>query len=209
MNRIPAGVGVIVAMAAAITVVGALDRAGAGNAATAKTQPPRFETLVIPDGTYVVAVLDAGISTNTNRSGDRFSATTVGPILVGRRTVVSAGARIHGILRDVQASGRIGGRAGMTLIYQGIVDLKGTNHAILALPLRLLAASRTRGGAANAGAGEVPGATAPESDGATLGASVGTLFLPANSGDAIELAAGQRLGVWTTSPTSVGVATLH
>ena len=209
MKRIPAGVGIIVVMAAAIAVVCAGYRESAGNAATAKTQQSRFETLVIPNGTYVVALLDSRISTNTNCSGDRFSATTVGPILVGRRIVVSAGARIHGILRDVQASGLIRGRAGMTLIYQGIVDLEGTNHAILAQPLQLLAASRTRGGAANAGAGEVPGVTARESDGATLGASVGTLFLPATSGDAIELDTGQRLGVWTTSPTSVGVATLR
>lgn len=209
MKRIPVGAGIIVVLAAAIAVTCAQDRDGLTRAATAAEQQSRVETLVIPYGTCVVAALDVSISTETNRSGDRFSATTVGPIVVDGRTVIAAGARINGILRDVRAAGRIKGRARMTLICQGIVDLADRNHAIMALPLTLRAASAPRGGAGRAAAGNAPaaivGAIASEEGGAALEAGNGTILVPATETDEVELRAGQRLKVWTVSPTSVGV----
>ena len=140
MKRIPASIGILILIAVAITVGCTKDQEGVRDAAAARTpavQKPRFETLVIPDGTNVVASLDTRLSTETNHTGDPFGATTTEPIIVGGRTVVPAGARIHGVLRDVQASGRIKGRARMTLAYQGDRrlggqdprDLRTTAHA--------------------------------------------------------------------------------
>jgi len=57
-----------------------------------------------PDGTSVVASLDSRLSTETNLTGDSFVATTSEPVTVSGRTILPAGARIHGLLRDVQAS---------------------------------------------------------------------------------------------------------
>ncbi len=146
MKRFPASIGILILTAAAITVGCTKDQDGIRNAAAAQTpavQKPRFETLVIPDGTHVVASLDTRLSTETNHTGDPFAATTTEPIMVDGKTVVPAGARIHGVLRDVQASGRVSGRARMTLAYEQIVDSEGKTHAISAEPLTLQAASET------------------------------------------------------------------
>jgi hypothetical protein len=160
MKRFPAGIGILtgilVVTAMAITVGCKQSQAGGGSAAA---QKPRFETLVIPDGTNVVASLNTRLSTATNHTGDAFVATTTEPIIVGGRTVVPAGAQIHGVLRDVQASGRVQGRARMTLAYQGLVDSEGKTQAISAVPLTLQADSATRGDVEKIAAG---GVLAPE-----------------------------------------------
>lgn len=216
MKRIPASIGILVVIAAAITAGCTKDQAGvpSGTAAqTATVQKPRVETLVIPDGTQVVAALDTRLSTETNRTGDAFGATTTEPIIVGGRTVVPVGARIHGVLRDVQASGRIKGRARMTLAYDTIVDSQGKTHTISAQPLTLQAASATHGDVEKIAAGGVLGAIiggiAKGGKGAAIGAGAGagagTILMLATKGDEVELEAGQRLNVHMTSSMSIQV----
>jgi hypothetical protein len=216
MKRLPVGIGVLALIALAIAVGCTKDKDGIQNATAAQTpaaQKPRFATLVIPDGTTVVASLDTRLSTQTNHAGDAFGATTTEPIIVDGRTAVPAGARIHGVLRDVQASGRVKGRARMTLTYQGISDSEGKTHAISALPLTLQAASETRGDVEKIAAGGVLGAIVGgiagggkgAAIGAGAGAGAGTILMLATKGDEVELEAGQRLNVQMTSSTSIQV----
>lgn len=216
MKRIPASIGILVVIAAAITMSCTQNQDGTRNAAAAKNptvQKPRYETLVIPDGTNVVASLDTRLSTETSRTGDSFSATTIEPIIVSGRTAVPAGAHIHGVLQDVQASGRIKGRARMTLAYATIVDSQGKSHTLSAQPLTLQAASATRGDVEKIAAGGVlggiiggiAGGGKGAAIGAGAGASAGTVLMLATKGDDVELEAGQRLNVRMTSSTSIEV----
>ena len=210
MKRLPGGIGILILIAVAMMVGCAGDQEGTK---TAAAQKPRFVTLVIPDGANVVASLDTRLSTETNHTGDRFDATTTEPIIVGGKTVLPTGARIHGVLRDVQASGRVKGRAQMTLAYQGVVDSEGKTHAISATPLTLQAASATRGDVEKIAAGGVLGAIIGgitgggkgAAIGAGAGAGAGTVLMLATKGDEVELEAGQRLVVQMTSPTSIQV----
>ncbi|MDO9693889.1 MAG: hypothetical protein Q7W56_04110 [Candidatus Latescibacteria bacterium] len=182
-------------------------------AAAAEAQKPRFETMVIPDGASVVTMLDTRLSTGENSTGDSFVTTTTEAIVVRGVTVVPAGARIYGVLRDVQASGRTSGRAQMTLAYEKIVDAQGKTHAISALPLTLQAESATHGDVEKIAAGGVLGAIIGgisgggkgAAIGAGAGAGAGTILMLATKGDEVELAAGQRLSVTMTSPTSIQV----
>ncbi len=211
MKRTLASIGILVVIAAAITAGCTQDRESSRTEAAA--QKPRFVTLVIPDGTSVVASLDTRLSTETNHTGDPFDATTTEPILVGGKTVLPTGTRIHGVLRDVQASGRIKGRARMTLAYQGVVDAEGKSHAISATPLTLQAASATKGDVEKIAAGGVLGAIIGgitgggkgAAIGAGAGAGAGTVLMLATKGDEVELEAGQRLNVEMTSSTSIAV----
>jgi hypothetical protein len=213
MKRIPASIGILVVIAAAITVGCTQDRDNVRVAAAAEAQKPRFETIVIPDGTSVVASLDTRLSTATNHAGDSFVATTTEPIIVGGRTAVAAGARIHGALRDVQASGRTKGRARLTLTYATIVDSEGKTHSISAVPLTLQAASATRGDVEKIAAGGILGAIIGgiagggkgAAIGAGAGAGAGTVLMLATKGDEVEIEAGQRLNIQLTSSTSVQV----
>ena len=203
----------LVLIAAAFTAGCTQDRQGIRSAAAKEAQKPQFVTLVIPDGTSVVASLDTRLSTETNHTGDTFGATTTEPIMVGGKTDVPAGARIAGVLHDVQASGRTSGRARMTLAYHGITDSKGKSYAISALPLTLQAASATRGDVEKIAAGGVLGAIIGgiagggkgAAIGAGAGAGAGTVLMLATKGDEVELEAGQRLNVQMTSSTSIQV----
>jgi hypothetical protein len=216
MKQIPAGLGIIILVAAAIAVGCAKDPQGAQNAAVAQAPAvvkPTYETLVIPDGTNVVASLDRRLSTETNHAGDPFVATTTEPVVVDGKTVVPAGAQIHGVLRDVQASGRIKGRARMTLAYQGIVDSQGATHAISAQSLTLQAASATHGDVEKIAAGGVLGALIGgitgggkgAAMGAGAGAGAGTVLMLATKGADVDLGPGQRLTVRMTSSTNIPV----
>ncbi len=182
-------------------------------AAAAEAQKPRFETMVIPDGVSVVTMLDTRLSTDNNRTGDSFVTTTTEPIIVRGVTVVPAGARIYGTLRDVQASGRTKNRARMTLVYEKLVDAQGKTYAISAQPLTLQAESATHGDVEKIAAGGVLGAIIGgisgggkgAAIGAGAGAGAGTILMLATKGDEVELEAGQRLNVNLTSSTSIQV----
>lgn len=222
MKRLSAGIGIFILVAAAIMVGCTKDQAETRNMATGRdaatrrtpaTPKPHYETLVIPDGTSVAATLNTRLSTEANHTGDPFVATTTQPVIVDGRTVVPAGAQIHGMLRDVQGSGRIKGRARMTLAYQGLVDSQGTTHSISAQPLTLQAASATRGDVEKIAAGTVLGAIVGgiakggkgAAIGAGAGAGAGTVFMLATKGADVVLEPGQRLTIQMTSSTGIPV----
>jgi hypothetical protein len=162
-------------------------------ARTPEASAPSHETLIVPAGTSFIAVLQTRLSTDVNNTGDPFVATTVEPIVVDGRTVVPAGSRIDGELRDVQGSGRIKNRARMTLVFEEIADAGGKTHPMSTLPLTIQAAS---GGKKN---GAVIGAAA--------GAGAGTVLVLATKGDDVKLSQGLKLYVQMTGPTSFVVAT--
>lgn len=186
------------------------------NSTTAETEPgarakPHPETLVIATGTDVVVVLYSNLSTDTNRTGDRFEARTVHSILVDGQTVVPAGAPVRGVLRDVESSGRISGRARMTLDFGQIADGHGNYHPIEVRPLTLMAASEPRSDLETiAGAGVlgafvvgVDGGSAGAGTVAGSGAAAGTILRLATRDDEVELSEGRRLNVHFLAPISI------
>jgi hypothetical protein len=170
--------------------------------------------LTVPAGTSVIASLVTPLSTDTNKTGDPFTATTQQPIVVDGRTVIANGAQVRGVLHDVQASGRVKGRAGMTLAFLDIVDSRGRVHAISAEPLILQAASEKKGdvekiaggGIAGAIIGAITGGKKGALIGTAVGAGAGTIVVLATKGDDIELSPGQRINVQTLTPTSIVLA---
>jgi len=225
MKRITGSIGVALLLIAAAATTGCTKDAATAEAkaaeakAVAEREPkapatPRYETLVVPTGTTLIAVLQTPLSTDVSVNGDPFVATTVEAIFVDGRTVVPAGARIDGVLRDVQASGRIKDRARMTLEFQEIVDVAGKTHAISAVPLTIKAASETRddvlkiaaGGAVGAIIGAISGKKNGALIGAGAGAAAGTILVLATKGEDVELIQGQKLSVQMTGPTNFVVA---
>ncbi len=207
---------VTLAMIAAVVIAGCKENSESDKGLTAQArQEPKqsSETMVIPAGTNVVAALDSRLTTETNVTGERFAATTTDPIVVDGRTVVPAGARIHGVLRDVLASGRVKGRARMTLVYEQIVDSAGKAHTISAEPLTLQAASETSadvekitaGGILGGIIGGIAGQGKGAAIGAGAGAGAGVVLVLATKGDEIELDPGQKLSVHMMAPTSIVV----
>lgn len=217
MKRTRISIGISILIAAAMTAGCTKDLEETASAGAPVAQQPRAAqptTLTIPSGTTVVASLDTPLSTDLNHSGDAFTATTIEPIVVGGKTVVPSGAGIRGVLQNVEDSGRIQGRAQMTLSYQSITDSKGESYAISATPLTLQAASNTHGDIEKIAAGTVLGAIVGgiadggkgAAIGAGAGAGAGTIVMLATKGADLELSPGQRLAVHMTGATSVQVA---
>jgi hypothetical protein len=147
MKRYASSIGFALLLTLAAAFTGCTkDASNAEPLAVGETRAPaaRTETIVAPAGTSVIAQLETLLSTDTSVSGDPFVATTLGPIVIDGRNVIPAGARIDGVVRDVQASGRIKDRARMTLVFQNVVDYAGKTHTISAVPLTIQAASETR-----------------------------------------------------------------
>ena len=223
MKRITGSIGIVLFLALAAATAGCTkDEAKAlearnnqrNNQRDNQTSAPRHETLVVPAGTSFLAVLQTRLTTDENSTGDPFVAKTIDPIYVDGRIVVPAGSRVDGVLRDVQASGRIKDRAQMTLVFQEIVDSAGKTREMSALPLTIKAASETRddvlkiaaGGAAGAIIGAITGKKNGAVIGAAAGAGAGTIWVLATKGEDVELDSGVKLNVQMTGPMSVVVA---
>jgi hypothetical protein len=73
---------------------------------------------IVPVGTRLVATLDEALSTKTTRDRDRFSLTVSTPSQY-------SGAIIEGFVSNVNASGRVSGRADMALNFQTIGQRNG------------------------------------------------------------------------------------
>lgn len=76
---------------------------------------------IIPDGTQVVAILDTDLTTKASREGDRFTMTVRSPASYD-------GAVIEGLVRSVERSGRVAGRAGVTLDFDRIRLRNGQSY---------------------------------------------------------------------------------
>lgn len=218
MKRIQVTIGIAL-LAAAVFAAGCgqskvAEKAAGRNGSVARVkQAPKAKThtMVIPTGTNVHASLETPLSTDTNHAGDAFTARTIEAIIIDGMTVVPAGARVHGVLSNVQDSGRIKDRARMTLAYQGIVGSDGKTHAISAQPLTLQADSKTRGDVEKIAAGGVLGAiiggiaggSKDAAIGAGAGVAAGTILMLATKGEDVELNPGQRLNIHMMSPTSI------
>lgn len=208
----------IVLVAATVGAAGCNDSAkdgtGTESRAGERAQPvTRIETMTIPAGVHVLAVLETRLSSGSNHAGDPFVATTTDAIVVNGKTVAPAGTKIRGSLRDVKASGRMSGRGAMTLTYDEIFDSAGNSHAISAQPLTLQAASETHGDVEKIAAGGVLGAVIGgitgggkgAAIGAGAGAGAGTVLMLATKGDDIELDPGQKLSIHLTGDTRMPV----
>ncbi|MCI0485187.1 MAG: peptidoglycan-binding protein [Blastocatellia bacterium] len=72
-----------------------------------------FQTLPVPARTRILIQLDTGISSKTNRAGDRFTATVISPLEY-------EGATVRGHISQLKESGKIKGKTEMTLEFDTI-----------------------------------------------------------------------------------------
>ena len=136
----------------------------------------RGETVVIPAGTRIQIRLDHGINTAKNSPGDDFTASLNGPIMIDGKLVAPSGSKVIGELTQVKESGRVEGRASLTMELREIV-VEGEAYDLNTKPLTLVAPGTKKKDAAiiagGAAAGAVIGAIAGGGKGAAIGAGVG------------------------------------
>jgi hypothetical protein len=146
----------------------------AGKAAQ-KAEPER-EAVVIPKGTTLRVRIDEPLSTRRNRAGDRFRATLSSPVVLEGKTVVPAGAVCTGAVTESEDSGRLKGRAVLS-VRLATVAVDGKEFAVSTNEVVRQSESHKKrnigfiGG--GSGLGAAIGAIAGGGKGALIGAAAG------------------------------------
>jgi hypothetical protein len=143
----------------------------------APAQPePQQQAITLPRGTLIQVRLAETLDTKRNRAGDRFTATLDSPITENGMEIIPRGANFSGRVDAAKPSGRLKGRAIMTLELDSF-ELNGKNYRISTLQTGRSSGRHRRrniiaiGGGAGAGAGI--GALAGGPVGALIGTGAG------------------------------------
>ncbi len=91
---------------------------------------------VVPAGTLLRIRLDTSVTTKNARTGNRFTGTVVSPATVDGSVVLPIGSSVHGYVVNSAPSGRLKGRA--------VLSLRLTSVAVDGQTLRLATSSDTR-----------------------------------------------------------------
>ncbi len=176
----------------------------ASNPPAAKSNWPKMVT--IPAGSALHISLNSSLATNTNKTGDNFTARLNEHVRVDQMTVLPAGTEVRGRLIVVEEPHRTTGKAQMTLAFDQLVDPSGKLHSLSTSPVVLVAQgdkiSDEEKVAAGAVIGGVIGALSSSKQrakgaavGAAAGAAAGGAIALATKGKQIELPAGQHFAV--------------
>jgi hypothetical protein len=138
--------------------------------------PPAMTTGTLPAGTNLVIRMIESVDSETNRVGQTFRASMDQPVMVDGQTVIPRGADAVVKLVDSKDSGKLSGRADMTLALQS-VSINGHFVDINTQTINKEGASqgektaKVAGGTAAVGA--IIGAIAGGGKGAAIGAGAG------------------------------------
>jgi len=178
-------------------------------------------SFIIPNGTRLNARLENNISTRASQPGDRFTMTVTSPYQY-------SGAVIEGHVENANTSGRLSGRANVTLVFDSIRMNDGRNSRFAGTvdSVRLLNGdtvsvnnegtvrdnNQTTKAVTRAGVGAVLGAIIGAvagggqgaAIGATVGAGAGAGSVLIQGRDNMELAQGSEFAITASAPVGAG-----
>jgi hypothetical protein len=172
-----------------------------------------FREVTVPEGTVLTVVLETSHASDTAQVEDRVNGRLAAPVLVGGVAALAEGADVTGRVIDAKPSGRVKGRASLTLRFTEIEARDGETAVMRTAGVSRLAPSEkkkdavTIGGSAAGGAvaGAIVGGKKGAAIGAIVGGAGGTGVVLATKGDEVGLNAGQTVKVRLTAPLTVRV----
>ena len=218
---IGAGAGIAATALLSFALLGRRDPTAAANdAASATPQKKPFlsrlslrpEMIMVPADTKIPIRLEQAISTERNSPGDSFTASLNAPLMVDGKVVAPSHSRVEGQIIQVKESGRVEGRASMTLVLRKLV-VDNKEYDLDTLPITRVARSTKKkdatiiGGGAAAGA--IIGAIAGGGKGAAIGAGVGggsgTGYVLATKGAPVAYGPEARFTFFLSKPVELPV----
>jgi hypothetical protein len=171
---------------------------------------PKTVEVTLPAGTSLTAALDNTLSSKSNSPGDPVRGRVVGNIVSDGKVVVRDGAQVRGVVSDVEGSGRVSGRARISVQLKSIETVDGVKNIQTSVVTMVAPGTKKRDAAVIAGgtaAGAVLGEIIGDSPGkgAVIGGAAGTGVVLATKGKEITLPAGTRLRFTTKSPLEAEV----
>lgn len=159
-----------------ILVVGASLLLTTAVALATSMRKDRSDPIAVPQDTPITVTLNQSISSDGNRAGDRFVATVSDPVIVDGKTVIPEGSRVQGLVVDAHHSGRLMGRARLSLRLES-VEIDGKSYEIRTLSDNEAGGKHNKRNAAliggGAAGGAVVGAVAAGGTGALIGGPIG------------------------------------
>ena len=137
---------------------------------------PDDPKITVPSGTPLRVVLQQGVGTDASAPGSQFAAVLADPIVVDGKTVLEKGSAVSGRVVDVKKSGRVKGRATLSLALTSVlhegkyVPIETQTYVGVAKDNKKRDAAMIGGGA---GVGAIIGAIAGGGKGAATGAAIG------------------------------------
>jgi hypothetical protein len=134
------------------------------------------DILTLSEGTELQVRLTEPLSSAKNEAGQEFKAIVDKDVVVNGRTALARGSLIHGQIIDAEGSGRVSGRAKMSIALKQLVigerqiPIETNTLSFEADGTVKRDAARTAGGA---GLGAIIGAIAGGGKGAAIGAAIG------------------------------------
>ena len=179
---------------------------------TAITPKAEFKEVTIPSGTAVNLTLETAIGSDSSRIEDTVRATVSKPIIIAGLTAVPAGTEAVGAVTGAERSGKVKGRAALSLRFNRLTVWDETREISTARISRQAAATKRKDATKigiGAGAGALIGAIAGGKKGAAIGTAVGagggTGVVLATSGEEVRLGAGTPLRTTFQEPLTVRV----
>ncbi len=167
--------------------------------------PPaaKFREYTVPEGTALSLRLGTPINSGTNRVEDPVEATLAEAVSVGGAEVLPAGSTLKGTISAVESSGKINGRASISLHFTSLTAAGRDDHYDIDATYSETAeatkgADATKigiGAGAGAAIGGLLGGKGGAAKGAAIGGSAGTAVVLSTKGEEIERPAGARLTV--------------
>ncbi len=188
---------------------------GASAAAPANATAPRgpvYREVTIPSGTTLPLTLTSSVASDTSAVEDIVTAELTRAVSIDGRDVLPAGARLGGIVTEVDNSGRVKGRAMIAFRFTSL-RTGGERYDVQTAALSHVAPA-TKGEDATkigvgAGAGAVVGGLLGGKDGAAKGAAIGggagTGVVLATKGREMRLAPGADVTSRLTAPLTIPV----
>ncbi|HUV12272.1 MAG TPA: hypothetical protein VMY18_01450 [Acidobacteriota bacterium] len=152
----------------------------------APSPPPAPTAVEVPSGTSIQVRLAQPLSSKTNQSGQTFETTLENDLVVDGQLVAPEGSRLMGTVVDAKASGKVKGRAQMSItLSQLLVDSDSYDLDTGTLSFEADSTAKKDAGriGIGAGAGAIIGAIAGGGKGAAIGTAIG-----AGAGTGVTLA---------------------
>ena len=201
MKRLYGGIWIVLALGLATCTSVTADKdeeAGKAKAAAAKPAPP--PKITIPAGTQLRVVLNDGVSASKSTPGSEFSASLAEAVVVNGKTVLQQGSPVVGRVIDAHESGRVKGRATLSLVLTSVVRNGKSVPVETQTYVGVAKSTKKRdagviGGAAGVGAviGAIAGGGKGAATGAAIGGAGGTGAVLATRGDDVHYPPETRL----------------
>jgi hypothetical protein len=159
--------------------------------------PPRIK---VPAGTELAVRLVDGVSASKSEPGTEFDASLAEAVVIGGKTVLPQGSQVTGRVVDAKESGRVKGRASLSLVLTSVVR-NGKSVPLETQTYTGVAKSTKKrdvgiiGGAAGVGAaiGAIAGGGKGAATGAAIGGAGGTGAVLATRGEDVHYPPETRL----------------